>query len=373
MLGLRGLDGLILRKGTLHVNLPAPSVMFEAPYQDERAAAAAVGFVACNARRKQPPESKLKSRRIYCPTSTRGVPDFVPRWPQTKGRNALAALLAAIALLAIPATARSQQVRPVAGPVANDPQLSALNSDALSAQDASSGTAKNPAGNAGQEAPTPQSGTQQSGPQQSAVPAPSTAENQKSRLAVNPVTGLTTVPASNFTPLTGKERLKLYWTQDFFSVGAYFKPTLFALVLDQATNSPRQWGGGFSGFGLREASRIAGNLVSGTIRAPLSAVLHEDVRYISNERGGKRRLLHAIEYSFLTYNNQGHPTLNISKLVGYYASTAISTTWHPGRHSVVEYTFANASEQLGLSVPFNVLQEFWPNIVHKRAHKQAGP
>lgn len=94
-------------------------------------------------------------------------------------------------------------------------------------------------------------------------------------------------------------------------------------------------------------------------------MLHEDVRYITDQRGGKRRLLHAIEYSFLTYNNQGQPTLNIAKLVGYYASTAISTAWRPGRHSLPEYTFGNGSEQFGLSVPVNILQEFWPEISRK--------
>ncbi len=244
-----------------------------------------------------------------------------------KGGTLLRAVLAAIALLAIPPAARSQQA----------------------ASDTGSPAAES---------------------QQSAAPAPSTTENPKAQLAVNPVTGMTTVAAFNFTPLTGRQRLKLYWTQDFFSFGAFFKPTLFALVLDQATDSPSEWGGGFRGFGLREASRIGGNIVSGTIRAPLAAALHEDVRYISYEHGGKRRFLHSVEYSFLTYTNQGHPTLNIAKLVSYYASTAISTTWHPGHHSGVEYTFANGSEQLGLSVPFNVLQEFWPNIFHKKDRQQ---
>jgi hypothetical protein len=246
-----------------------------------------------------------------------------------------------IAVLAIPPPAFSDQAGAAAGPPASDSQLS----------------------------PAPQPSTQQS-------PAPATpaaTDDEKARLAVNPITGLTTAPASNFTSLTGKERWKLYWTQDYFSLGAYFKPTLFAAVLDQATDSPRQWGGGFSGFGLREASRIGSSIVSGTIRAPLAAALHEDVRYISDQRGGKRRLLHAVEYSFCTYSNQGHPTLNIAKLLSYYASTAISTTWRPGKHDLAEYTFVNGTEQLGLSVPTNILQEFWPNLTRKHSHPHAAP
>jgi hypothetical protein len=244
----------------------------------------------------------------------------------------LEAALAAIALLSIAPATRSQQAGAVAAP--------------------------------------PVSGSQQDSPKTDAV---SGTDDQKVRLAVNPITGLSVSPASNFTPLTGSERWKLYWKQDYFSVGAYFKPVFFALALDQATGSPSQWGGGFHGFGLRLTSRIGSNVVQGTIRAPLAAALHEDVRYISDQRGGKRRIWHAVEYSFLIYNNQGNPTLNVSKLVGYYASTAISTTWRPGHHPLAAYTFANGSEQLGLSVPVNILQEFWPDLVHKRARRQAGP
>ncbi len=66
---------------------------------------------------------------------------------------------------------------------------------------------------------------------------------------MNPVTGLVTSSASNYKPLTEKERWELYWKQNYFSVGAYFGPALTALVLDQATGSPAQWGGGFSGYG----------------------------------------------------------------------------------------------------------------------------
>jgi hypothetical protein len=278
---------------------------------------------------------------------------------KAKGGAALGAVLAAFTVLVIPPAMRCQQAGTVTPPRVSDAQQNPLKTDASLDRDSSSGTTKNPLGDAGQQPSAQEPATQQSG-----VPTLST-DRQKARLGVNPVTGMTVSPASNFTPLTGEERWKLYWKQNFFSVGAYLRPTFFALVLDQAPNSPSQWGGGFSGFGLREASRVGSNLVQGTIRTPLAAVLHEDVRYISDQRGGNRRILHAVVYSFLTYNNQGHPTLNVAKLVGYYASTAISTTWRPEHRPLASYTFANGSEQMGLSVPINILQEFWPDIVRK--------
>jgi hypothetical protein len=283
------------------------------------------------------------------------------RWLKRNCGSVLGAVLAFIALLTISPMTTAQQAVPVTGAPVSDPQKNPSNADTVPAQDENADNGKIMAGDAGQQTPA----QQQASGQQTGSQTPAKTDDQKQRLAVNPITGLTVSPATNFIPLTGKERWKLYLDQNFWSVGAYFRPVFFALVLDQATGSPSQWGGGFGGFGPRVGSRILSNMIQGTIRAPLAAVLHEDVRYITDHQGGKKRVLHAVEYSFLTYNNQGHPTLNIAKLVGYYASTAISTTWRPGHHDLWEYTFSNGSEQVGLSVPVNILQEFWPDIFRK--------
>jgi len=183
---------------------------------------------------------------------------------------------------------------------------------------------------------------------------------------VNPLTGLTSVSATNYHPLTGEERWKIYWKQNFTSAGAYVGPFFTALALDQTSNSPAAWGGGFEGFGKRLGSRVGTSIIQGTFQASLAAALHEDVRYItSGQKGFKRRVLHAIAFSFLTYNSQGHTTLNISNLTSYYASTAVSTTWIPIGESKARYTLVNGTETVGLSIPINMVQEFWPEIVHK--------
>ncbi len=199
---------------------------------------------------------------------------------------------------------------------------------------------------------------------------PPAAETEKKRLAVNPLTGLVTSPGSDYRPLTAGERWKLYWKQNYTSVGAYVGPFAAALVLDQARGDPYQWGGGFPGYGRRLASRVGSAIVQGTFQAPVAALLKEDVRYIaSNQRGPKRRLLHAVAYSFLTYSNHGHPTLNIANLGGYYAASAMSTLWLPGSHRVATYTLSDASLQIALTVPVNILQEFWPDIDRRVIHR----
>jgi hypothetical protein len=218
-------------------------------------------------------------------------------------------------------------------------------------------------------------GAGQAETQQSADPNPSgtanpattsPAGNQNQSLAVNPLTGLVSASASDYHRLNGKERWQLYWRQNYWSVGAYFGPFLTALVLDQATGSPSEWGGGFPGYGRRVASRTAMAMVQGTLQASAAAALHEDVRYISSAQTGfRRRALHAIAYSFVTYDNEGHTTLNVANLANYYATTAISTAWVPGRNNVAAYTLTNGTAQVGLSVPINLVQEFWPEIRHR--------
>lgn len=199
---------------------------------------------------------------------------------------------------------------------------------------------------------------EQNGPGQ-----PNSSSGTLRKLSVNPITGMVPATEASYTPLTGEERWKLYWKMNYFSMGAYFGPFFSALVLDQATGSPAQWGGGFEGYGRRVASRTGSAILQGTFQAPTAYLLHEDVRYIVSKRQGFRhRALHAIAYSFLTYNSSGHPTVNVANLSAYYASTAVSTAWLPGHYRVLDYTLSNSSEQIVLTFPVNLLQEFWPEI-----------
>jgi hypothetical protein len=223
-------------------------------------------------------------------------------------------------------------------------------------------------GDAGQAGPPLQSGNPN--PSNTASPPSAYANvpvlNQNQALSVNPVTGLVTASALGYHSLSGNERWQLYWKQNYWSVGAYFGPVFTALVLDQATGSPSQWGGGVRGYGLRVASRTAMGAVQGTLQASIAAVLHEDVRYISSAPAGfKKRALHAIAFSFVTYNAQGRTTLNFANLTSIYATTAIATAWVPGRFKLATYTLTNGTEQIALSLPINLLQEFWPEIRRK--------
>jgi hypothetical protein len=202
--------------------------------------------------------------------------------------------------------------------------------------------------------------------------APTTNQNTNQQVSVNPVTGETTALATHYRPLTADERWKLYFESSYWSIGAYFSPLFTALALDQATDSPAQWGTGIAGYGHRAASRLlTGNVVQASFQHSVAALLKEDVRYIaSDQHGFGRRAWHAVKYSFLTYNRQGHPTPNIAGIGGFYVAAAASTTWLPGRRRTWSYTLSNGAQSEALSLPYSVVQEFWPEISHHLFHRK---
>jgi hypothetical protein len=188
-------------------------------------------------------------------------------------------------------------------------------------------------------------------------------QDQTDTFKSNPVTGLATVSEANFTPLTGSERCKLYFDTTYLSAGTYLAPVMTALLLDESSGTPRGWGGGLPGFGRRVVSRVGTTVIASTFQAPLAAALHEDVRYISSSRRSwQRRAVHAVLFSFLTYDNHGRTTPNLASIASVYASTGVSTLWIPSLRNAAKYTFSNATEQIVLTFPGNVAQEFWPEI-----------
>ena len=129
--------------------------------------------------------------------------------------------------------------------------------------------------------------TQSPGADQTSRPGSSSSpgvQDEKQGAEVNPLTGLAVASPSNYSPLTLNERWQLYLKMTYTSAGPYFSPLVNALALDQVNDTPRQWGGGFPGFGRRLASRAANSILQGTFQAPLAAILHEDVRYITTRR-----------------------------------------------------------------------------------------
>ncbi len=59
------------------------------------------------------------------------------------------------------------------------------------------------------------------------------------------------------------------------------------------------------------------------------------------------------------------PVSDKAFIANLYAPTAVTTLWLPGKYDVARYVLTNSTEQIALTVPVNMLQEFWPEVVHK--------
>src|SRR5689334_8762668 len=65
--------------------------------------------------------------------------------------------------------------------------------------------------------------------------------------------------------------------------------------INQARNSPREWGRSPGGFGKRLASGMGAHVVNNTIKFGVAGIRHEDLHYYrSNQRGFGPRMRHAL-------------------------------------------------------------------------------
>lgn len=192
--------------------------------------------------------------------------------------------------------------------------------------------------------------------------APSKAKDDQKATDVNLITGFGATSAKDYRPLTGKQRWALFANQTVASGGAYFGPVASSIV-DQIDGNPPEWGGGLGGYGRRLASRIGTGIVQATVQAGGCAVLGQDPRYIrSAGQGAGNRSLHALLFSFVTYDKRGKRRPAIPTLASYYASGMISTLWFPERYTALGDGVRDGNQQLIFSILLNQFQEFLPEI-----------
>lgn len=198
-------------------------------------------------------------------------------------------------------------------------------------------------------------------PQQKPDPVPSK-QYQPKPTGVNPLTGLGMVSSVDYKPLNGHERWKLYYKQNFMSLGAATAVVVPA-AMDHLYKQPPEWGSHNDALGKRLASRFGTAVIQGTTQAAACAALGQDPRYIrSASSGWLRRSGHAILFSVLTYNKEGKRRFALGTLGSYYASSMASTAWFPERYTALGDGVRDANRQIVLSMLVNQVQEFWPEI-----------
>lgn len=181
---------------------------------------------------------------------------------------------------------------------------------------------------------------------------------------------MTTVPTrrangNNICSLDAVEKFHLFFksTVDpvtFIGAGA-------SAGFSQWNNDDKEWGQGAEGFGKRYAAAFtdrASRNFFGKFFYP--TIFRQDPRYFREGQGStKSRFGHALAHSFVARRDSGGSMPNLSLWAGTTSTVALANLYHPDQ----DRGFTPAAQRVGISIGtnmgFDVLKEFWPEIVRK--------
>ena len=174
-------------------------------------------------------------------------------------------------------------------------------------------------------------------------------------------------PPRQFSPMTRYERLGNYVSELTSYEGIL--TTAAGAGLAQATNTPKEWGGGAEAYGERVGNLFAQRVIRETLEYGISATLHEDNRYfVSGETGFLRRTKYAVMSTFLARHDNGSRSISFSRIGASAGSAFISREWQPPSTNSAGDGAVAFGFNMGTQVGFNVFREFWPDM-KRRFHK----
>jgi hypothetical protein len=166
-------------------------------------------------------------------------------------------------------------------------------------------------------------------------------------------------------PLTEKDRFHQY----LMSVGGpmpLFSQALSA-AMSQETNSPPEWGQGWSAFGERYGSNLAKNGVRRTITYGVSTAFREDNRYFaSGKHGFWGRTSYAMISPFTARHSDGRTSFSVSTVSGVIGASAIATIWEPGSRKGIHHMADSAGISFSTAALLNIVKEFLPDRSDRR-------
>jgi hypothetical protein len=181
-----------------------------------------------------------------------------------------------------------------------------------------------------------------------------------------------TTNASDFQPLTQKERTHLYLKTMVNPLG--FLKAGFSGGINQWKDTPPEWEQGASGYGKRFADILGQYSIQRTATFGLSSALHEDNRYFnSGKKGVWSRTGYAVASGILARHDDGSRHLSISQLGGVAAGAFLSRTWQPPSQHSPGDAAVSFGITMGSNMGFGVLKEFLPDLGRaiRKKHKDA--
>jgi hypothetical protein len=185
-----------------------------------------------------------------------------------------------------------------------------------------------------------------------------------------------TEKATDFRPLTRRERTHLYLKTMVNPLG-YVKAATSAGI-DQWNDKPQEWEQGASGYGKRFANIVGQYSIQRTVTFGLTCALHEDNRYFnSGKQGFWPRTRYALASGILARHDDGSRHFSVSQVGGVAAGAFLSRLWQPPSQSSAGDGAVSFGITMGSNIGFSVAKEFLPDlgraIVKKNRKKPSNP
>jgi hypothetical protein len=173
-------------------------------------------------------------------------------------------------------------------------------------------------------------------------------------------------------PLTSGKKFKL--------AVEYFSPYTFAFVaaeagVNQARNSPREFGQGAEGYGKRYGAGFADGLTASIFVTGLyPSLFRQDPRYYRLGDGGfSHRMGYAVSRVLVTRQDSGRKAFNFSEVLGSFSSSALAMTYYPKSQREFSDVAQRAGIQFAFDAGFNALKEIYPDIERKLFGRKRKP
>jgi hypothetical protein len=162
----------------------------------------------------------------------------------------------------------------------------------------------------------------------------------------------------NAVPLNPKQKFELAWKTSLDPVTFMFVG--ISAGIQQAQNSPKDFGQGAAGYGSRFgasfADQVTNNFIGGAI---LPSLFKQDPRYFYKGTGSKRsRALYAIANAVICKGDNGKWQPGYSGVLGSLMAGGISTAYYPANDRSAGLVFQNTAIGLGANAVGNLFQEF---------------
>lgn len=136
-------------------------------------------------------------------------------------------------------------------------------------------------------------------------------------------------------------------------------------AIDQATNSPTEWGNGWSGYGRRAASNIGAFVIQEGVTEGLAAAMNRPLDYMRCKcKETNSRIWWAVEGAVMDQMPNGTLEIGVPRIVGAYAGAFAQSTWRPAgsvSNSRAARALVQGTTSLALGAAINLYYEFRPH------------